>query len=162
MARRRIEVQPISSLEDALGYKFKNQNLLRQALTHPTAVTERHPDAFKHDLTVLAFIGDAVLKYSVARYLFLNGQMDLTANRAQMHEGVQNIISNRVLGEIGEEKLHLEQYLIRGNSIQNVNMNVYADCVEAILGAIALDCEVGGQEIIFRVIEKICFDRIEH
>jgi dsRNA-specific ribonuclease len=161
MPQQRIEVKPIADLEDVLGYKFKKAELLRQAVTHLSAVNERHPMAFDRDLTSLAFVGDAVLKYGVARYLFLNGRDHVIRSCAQLHEGTQRIIPNNILGAIAKEKLHLEEYLIRGNGLETFSMDVYADCMEAILGAIALDCGTDQQEIIFRIIEKMCADRVE-
>ncbi|CAF1042388.1 unnamed protein product [Adineta steineri] len=161
MPRQYIQTKSVTDFEHVIGYTFKKQDLLRQALTHASAVAENHPTAFSRDLTSLAFVGDAALKYSVARYLFLNGLDSVTRSSAELHEGAQRVISNNVLAEIGREKLHLEEYLVRGNTHRIVNMNIYADCMEAILGAIALDCGTDQQEVIFRVVEKMCSDRVE-
>ncbi|CAF1154670.1 unnamed protein product [Rotaria sp. Silwood1] len=161
MPRHYKQVKPATDFEDVIGYKFQNQDLLRQALTHASAVQEKHPMAFHRDLTSLAFVGDAVLKYSVARFLFLKGRDELIKKRNELHEGTQKVVPNRVLAAIAQEKLHLEEYLIRGNSPRFVSMNMYADCIEAILGAIALDCGPNQQQVIFSVIEKICADRVE-
>ncbi|CAF4260611.1 unnamed protein product, partial [Rotaria magnacalcarata] len=38
---------------------------------------------------------------------------------------------------------------------------MYADCMEAIFGAIALDCGADQQKVIFDVIEKLCSDRYQ-
>ncbi len=144
-----------TDFENVLGYKFKQQELLWQALTHASAVNEKHPMAFHRDLFSLAFIGDAVLKYAVARYLFLNGRYDIINSRAELHNGAQTIITNGVLAAIARKKLHLDEYLIRGNNHVALSKKMYADCMEAIFGAIALDCG-SDQQVIFRVIERLC------
>jgi dsRNA-specific ribonuclease len=160
MPNQRIQVKPASDLEHVLEYKFKKKELLLQALTHASAITEKHPMASVHDLSSLAFVGDAMLKYAVARYLFLNGRDDVIANPAKLHEGVQAIITNHALAKIARDTLRLEEYLIRGNGHKTLNMNIYADCMEAIFGAIALDCGNDQQQVIFGIIEKLCADRI--
>ncbi|CAF5164231.1 unnamed protein product, partial [Rotaria magnacalcarata] len=38
---------------------------------------------------------------------------------------------------------------------------MYADCMETIFGAIALDCGADQQKVIFDVIEKLCSDRYQ-
>lgn len=146
----------MSDLENTLGYKFQNKDLLRQAVTHSSAIAEKHPMAFHRDLAPLAFVGDATLKYAVTRYLFLNGRDDVIQSRSELHTGTQAIITNDVLGKIGREKLHLEDYIIRGNSLKTLSKMIYADCMEALFGAIALDCGSDGQERAFRVIEQLC------
>ncbi|CAF0958185.1 unnamed protein product [Adineta steineri] len=161
MFRRWIEIKSRSTLEDVLGYKFKNPDLLWQALTHSSAISENHPKAFKHDLRPLAFVGDSALSYAVTRYIFLNGLDNVVTSCFELHEGRQTAIKNRDLAKMAREKLHLEEYLIRGNRHQDLNETLYADCLEAILGAIALDCGSNQQEIFFRIIEKICSDRYE-
>ncbi|CAF1024409.1 unnamed protein product, partial [Adineta steineri] len=135
-----IDIKSRSILEDVLGYKFTNPDLLWQALTHPSAISENHPQAFKHDLFPLAFVGDSALKYAIARYLFLNGSDDVVTSRSKLHDGAQTAIKNCDLAKMAHEKLHLEEYLIRGNGHRDLNETLYSDCLEAILGAIAIDC----------------------
>jgi dsRNA-specific ribonuclease len=160
MPKKRINVKQAADLEKVLGYKFKKKELLSQALTHSSAITENHPTAFCRDLSPLAFVGDAVLKYVIARYLFLNGRADVINSPQQLHEGAQEVVTNGVLARIAHDKLHLEDYLVRGNSHVTLNKNMYADCMEAIFGAISLDCE-NDQQVIFGVIEQLCSQCIE-
>lgn len=162
MRRRYIEPKPIADLERVLGYQFKNKDLIRQALTHTSAISEKHPMAFDRDLSLLAHVGDSALKYAVTRYIFLNGKPEVLGNVAKFHEGVQAVIPNRVLATIGQETVHLEEYLIRGNSHQTLSTNMYADCMEAIFGAISIDCGSNEQEVLFRIIEKLCANRYEN
>ncbi|CAF3141653.1 unnamed protein product [Rotaria socialis] len=151
----------MSDLEHVLGYRFKNKDILKQSLTHASALHENHPKASYRDQSSLAFVGDAVLKYAVARYLLLNGRDQVVKNSAELHKGTQTIIPNAILAKIAHEKLHLEEHIIRGNAHVAPSEKMHADCMEAILGAIALDCGVDQQKVIFDVIEKLCSDRYQ-
>jgi dsRNA-specific ribonuclease len=162
MANRRMQVKPRAELEDALGYKFKNQSLIWQALTHKSAITEKHPMAFNCDLFPLAFVGDTVLKYAAARDLFLNGKKNVIRSCAELHKATQTIIPNATLAVIAREQLHLEEYLIRGNNHRIPSENMYADCMEAVFGAVALDCEGNQQQLVFDVIARICSRHIDN
>ncbi|UJR34529.1 hypothetical protein I4U23_027306 [Adineta vaga] len=161
MATNYIEVKPLIDLEKELQYEFKNKDLLRQALTHQSAIYERHPMAHTHDYSALAFLGDSALKYAVARYLILNGREEVITSSDLLHKGTQTIVPNAVLAEIAQEKLHLNEYMIRGNGRQILSVKVYASCFEAIVGAIALDCGNDHQEVVFRLVERLCSDRYE-
>ena len=55
------------ALQEALGYRFRNLDLLKTALTHPSFSAE-HPGT-KH-YQRLEFLGDAVLQMSVSRRLY--------------------------------------------------------------------------------------------
>ena len=162
MPKHRIEVKSLEDLENRLGYQFKNKDLLRQSVTHQSAISEKHPLAAAHDQSSLAFLGDAALKHAVARYLILNGEQEVTKSGGALHNGTQTVIPNSILADIAREKLHLEKYIIRGNNHQDVSTKMYADCFEAILGAIDLDCGPNQEKILFSVIEKLCSDRYEH
>ncbi|CAF1143809.1 unnamed protein product [Adineta steineri] len=161
MPQNRISVKPMNDLEQMLGYQFKNRDLLLQALTHASAISEDHPEASNREQSSLAFVGDSALKYAVARYLYLNGRDDVVKNRDILHNGTQTIVPNSVLAEIARNKLHLEKYVIRGNAHKDLSTKMYATCLEAIFGAIALDCPANQQEVIFTVVEKLCSDRYE-
>jgi dsRNA-specific ribonuclease len=161
MPKQRIPVKPATDLEKELGYEFKEKELLRRALTHQSAINENHPQASNRDLSSLAFVGDAVLKYAVARYLFRCGHDHITMKPVALHKATQAYIKNSVLAAIGNKKLHLGEYLVRGNTPTTPTENMYADCVEAILGAIALDFGNDQQHLILNVIETLCSGNIE-
>lgn len=161
MSTQQRPTQKISGLEDLIQYQFHNKDLLWQAITHSTAINERHPAAYNHDLNPLAFVGDAVLKYAVARQLYVNGRDDIPRNQAELHKGAQTVISNAALAKIAREEFHLENYLIRGGNHQRLSDNMYADCLEAIFGAIALDCEDDQRRLVLEIIPRICSRQID-
>ena len=56
-----------TALEDKLGYRFKNPDLLVQALTHPS--TDSKPET-RRTYERLEFLGDAILQLAVTQYLY--------------------------------------------------------------------------------------------
>ena len=58
----------IGELETKLGYKFKNQELLRNALTHSSYANEEHCRFGSNER--LEFLGDSVLSVIVSEYLY--------------------------------------------------------------------------------------------
>ena len=56
-------------LQDKIGYEFKQEKLLRQALTHSSFANEKH--LRKHsDNERLEFLGDAVLEIVSSDFLY--------------------------------------------------------------------------------------------
>ena len=77
----------IKDLETAIGYRFKNIQLLQNALTHSSYANERwHNSLLSNER--LEFLGDSVLGMLVAEYLFRNfpnrPEGELTRMRADM------------------------------------------------------------------------------
>ncbi|KAI9371085.1 ribonuclease III domain-containing protein [Aspergillus egyptiacus] len=56
---------PLDSIQKSLGYHFKNQSLLSEALTHPSCAR----DAMHSSYQRLEFLGDAVLDMIIVDYL---------------------------------------------------------------------------------------------
>jgi len=128
----------IKNLEKKLGLKFKNKNLLIQALVHRSYINE-HPEFKLGHNERLEFLGDAVLELITTQYLFKNysnPEGDLTNWRA-------SLVNSKRLAEVAR-KLSLEDYLYlsRGEAKdKNSKAREYilADAFEALIGAIYLD-----------------------
>lgn len=124
-------------LEKRIGYEFKDQLLLKTALTHSSYANESRSNI--PDNERLEFLGDAVLGMVIADYLFeIFGQFregDLTKIRA-------SIVSERSLAEIARSN-DLGKFLYLGKGEANTGgrdrNSVLADAVEAIIGAVYLD-----------------------
>ena len=75
----------IDKLMDALGVRFNDENLLLSAVTHRSYVHE-HYESLIPPNERLEFLGDSVLNFLTARYLYLRypdfGEGQLTALRA--------------------------------------------------------------------------------
>ena len=125
-------------LEEILGYKFKNKNLLLQAVTHSSYANEVLGDAAK-DNERLEFLGDAVLDMVISNVLFKSeydkAEGELTKLRA-------SIVCERSLAEISKARGFNDFLLLGKGEEQNggrLRDSIIADCVEAIIGAIYTD-----------------------
>jgi len=124
----------LNQLENVIQYKFKNQSLLRQALTH-TGCTSKIGENYER----LEFLGDRVLGLSIASLLY----------RAFPNEP-EGSLSPRFVGLVCRDtvatmarKLQLDKYMfVNDDEIRN-NDNVLCDICEAVIGAIFIDsnCE---------------------
>ncbi len=128
-----------SKFEDSLGLKFKNQDLLKQAVVHRSYLNE-HPNFGLNHNERLEFLGDAVLEIVVTEYLYHHfpetPEGELTNWRA-------SLVNAKMLSEIANE-IDLEDYLYlsKGESKDKnskARQYILANAVEALIGAIYLD-----------------------
>ncbi len=128
---------------DALGYTFRDEALLRRALTHPSMGRE--------DNQRLEFLGDAVLQYLMSDRLYRKHPEDregaLTHLRALL---VCEAAQSRIARELGiGEALIMD----RGEELTGgrEKPSVLCDAMEAVLAAVYLD---GGIEAARGVVER--------
>jgi len=125
-------------LEEKLGQKFKNKDLLKQALVHRSYLNE-NPDFPLHHNERLEFLGDAVIELAVTVFLYKNypnPEGDLTNFRA-------SLVNTKMLAQKARE-LGLEDYLYlsRGEAKDKnskARQSILANTFEAVVGAIYLD-----------------------
>lgn len=75
----------IDVLEEKIGYKFKNKNLIEQALSHSSYANERKQPGGSNER--LEFLGDSVLSIVVSDFLYKNlnvAEGELTKMRASL------------------------------------------------------------------------------
>ena len=124
----------IEELETKLGYKFKNIELLRTAITHSSYGNEHDVDYNER----MEFLGDAVLELAMSKKLYDSIHLDegvLTKTRAKaVCEAALNLYAS---------KINLNEYLLLGKGEEQTGgrnrQAIIADAFEAILGAIFLD-----------------------
>ena len=61
-------MEDIEKFEEILNYKFKDRNLLVQALSHSSYANEKKKSRISNER--LEFLGDSVLSIVVSQYLF--------------------------------------------------------------------------------------------
>jgi len=120
-----------------LNLKFKNKNLLRQALTHRSYLNESPNLELGHNER-LEFLGDAVLELVVTEYLYQNYKSpegELTSWRAAL---VNAEMLSKKAKELG---LNDEILLSKGEAKDTGKGRNYilANALEALIGAIYLD-----------------------
>ncbi|MEA4925582.1 MAG: ribonuclease III [Syntrophomonadaceae bacterium] len=115
---------------------FKNEELMSTALIHPSYAQER---SVLSNNQRLEFLGDAVLDFVVAEYLYQNfrdkAEGDLTQIRAR-------VVCEKALVEMAN-RINIGRYLMLGRgedmSGGRNRKSILADTVEAVIGAIYLD-----------------------
>ena len=144
-------------LEENLGYKFNNRDLLSNALTHSSYANETHCPGGSNER--LEFLGDAVLSIIVADYLFENfknlPEGELTKLRA-------SLVCEKALCEFSKQ-IELGKYLKLGKGeLQNggnERPSILADAFEAVLAAIYLD---GGMQAARKHIMRFVLPEIQN
>ncbi len=140
-----------------IGIKFKNLNLLTEALTHRSYINENPKWQLPHNER-LEFLGDAVLELIVSELLFkkfpdaAEGQMTLLraalVNYLKLAEIAKNInLKKFILMSRGEAK--------DSSRAQEV---ILANAMEAVIGAVYLD---QGFKVSEEFIKKSVFSHIE-
>ena len=132
----------ICSLETLLEYKFKDENLLLQALTHRSFVNEHEGENLRNNES-LEFLGDAVLGFVISSRIFQH-YPDLTEGELSKIKAYLASAANLV--QLAEQ-IHLGDFvrLSRGEEKTGgrTKRAIVVDAYEAIIGAIYLD---GGVE----------------
>lgn len=128
----------LQQLESKIGYTFKQPDLLRLAITHPS-MRRRHQGSHKSGFERLEFLGDRVLGLVIAErlyYLFAREKEGDLAKRLAV------LVSRDTCITVGQT-IGLDQLLqVTGTEIGK-KTSVLADAVEALIGAVYLD---GGME----------------
>ncbi len=127
-------------LEKTIGYTFKNEEYLTEALTHSSYSNEHKAKGLKIECNErLEFLGDSVLSIIVSSYLFEHyknkQEGDLTKIRA-------SVVCEKALAKFAGE-IALGDYIRLGHGEANNNgrkrPSILADAFEALLAAIYLD-----------------------
>ncbi len=151
-------LKTLENFADKLGVKFEHIEILHVALTHKSYANEFEPRIMYNER--LEFLGDAVLGLATATYLFEHfthlKEGELTKTRS-------GIVRQSTLTRVAEE-IKLDELLLLGPTElafgrgRNSNLE---DALEAVIGAIYLDCgwEVA-RDYVFRQFESE-FERVK-
>jgi ribonuclease-3 len=139
----------MKTLEEKLGYTFRDPALLENALTHSSCANESRGKLQSNER--LEFLGDSILGMVVAEHLFRNHpelpEGDLTRTRAAL-------VCEDSLVEVAEA-LGLGDYLKLGKGEEagggRNRPSIRADAVEAVLAAVYLDGGIGSAR---KIIQK--------
>lgn len=135
-------MKKLEKLEEKIGYTFKNQDLLKQAMVHRSYLNENKSFELGHNER-LEFLGDAVLELVITEQLFHtygNPEGELTNWRAAL-------VNAKMLAEVAKQ-IDIEPYLFlsKGEAQENntkARDYILANAMESIIGAIYID---GGYE----------------
>jgi ribonuclease III len=153
-----------SALEERLGHKFSNRELLERALTHSSAIPELRgagtdvtgDSTHLSDNERLEFLGDAVLELLASEYLlaafpeWAEGQ--LSKSRAR--------IVNASSLESAARRLRLGEHLRLGRGEEKTGgrekQTLLADAFEAVVAAVYLDAGLGAAR---ELLQRILFEQ---
>lgn len=135
--------EKLKSLQAIIGYNFNNENLLFTSLVHKSA-REAELLAAPYDAQSLEFLGDKVLSYVLAKYLFTKyidkDEGTLSKLIAMLGKAsYQNMVA---------KNLHLDEYIyMEANLRLNLDKtSIISDHLEALIAAIYLDSDIARAE----------------
>jgi len=121
----------LDRLQRQLGYRFKDPELLRQALTHRSAGSRNNER--------LEFLGDAILGFEVAENLY---RQHPGATEGELSRARAQLVKRETLAAAAR-RLDLGNYLVLGaGELRSGGQNrdsILSDAVEAIIAAVYMD-----------------------
>jgi ribonuclease-3 len=153
----------IASLENSLNYKFKNLDLLKEALSHPSL---KQHDNSALDYERLELLGDSILGFLITEMIFSNFALYEEGNIAKIKAYA---VSRETIVKVAEP-LNLSEYIImtpgEEKSGGKTNHNNIENVMEALLAAIYLDSDIMQVKGIvhalwFKYIENVNFSEVD-
>ena len=131
----------LAAFEEKIGYTFKNNNLLHEALSHSSYANECKKGRNSNER--LEFLGDSVLSIVISEHLFNHfkhlPEGDLTKIRA-------SLVCEKALFEFSKQ-ISLGEFILLGKGEENTGgrtrPSIVSDAFEAVIAAVFLD---GGME----------------
>ncbi len=140
--RRKNTLESMKAFEKIIRYTFKNQDILKEALTHSSFSNERKENMV-HNNERLEFLGDAVLSIVISDYLF---KTHVNLPEGELTKIRSKIVCESTLGECSK-RIELGQYMYFGKGEEMTGgrkrISILADAFESLIAAIYLD---GGLE----------------
>ncbi len=125
----------MKSLEENIGYLFKDKELLKKALTHTSYAYEKGVESNEK----LEFLGDSILEFITSIYIY---QKYPKLKEGEMTKVRATVVCEESLYKIAT-KLRFNEFLYLGKSEikgkEQIRKAILADSVEAVIAAIYLD-----------------------
>lgn len=144
-------------VQSAIGYNFKNEQLLVQAFIRKS-YSQEHPDVQNNE--ILEFYGDEALDLYITRMMYKkyskisDNFLISEKNEGELTKLKSIYVSKLTLAQCAYNAgfylyLYLGQSDIKNEVAKNASVN--EDLFEAIVGAVAVDCNWN-----FKIIDKVC------
>lgn len=128
----------LNALEAKIGYRFQDQQLLQQALIHPSYSGEMNMNRFESNQR-LEFLGDAVLELVVSDHLY---RIHDKAEEGELTRKRSSLVFEKALAQCAL-KLGLGPFIYLGHgedlSGGRAKPSILSDTFEALIGAVYLD-----------------------
>ena len=132
----------LNVLENEIGYKFKNKELLKKALTHTSYAYENNIESNEK----LEYLGDSILEFISSKYLYNNYKK---LNEGEMTKVRAAVVCEESLYKIATRH-NFSDFLYLGKSEKTNNGKyskaILADSVEAVIAAMYLDSNLENAE----------------
>ena len=130
--------EALRELQDKIGYHFKDESLLKQALTHSSFANEQKINKL-NNYERLEFLGDAVLELISSEFLF-NENKDMP--EGQLTRLRASMVCEPALAYCARD-IELGSYILLGKGEEATGGrkrdSITSDVMEAVIGAIFLD-----------------------
>ncbi len=135
------------TLEETIGYQFKDRELYNQAVTHSSCFNEKR-DTKRSDNEKLEFLGDAILNtvISIILYKRCHGRDEGFLSNAR-----SSLVKRETLTAIAKD-IRLDQHMSYGNGDATVpeESKVLSNMMEALIGAVYLDSGIRSASKVIR------------
>ena len=143
----------LEKFQEKIGYKFKDEKLLKTALTHTSYAYENKLESNEK----LEYLGDSILEFISSKYLYNNyKELEMTKVRAYA-------VCEDSLYQVALQN-NFSDFLYLGKSEKSTNNDkkaILADSVEAVIAAIYLDSNIEEAEkfILINIKEQLEYAR---
>lgn len=142
--------EQLAELQEKIGYRFNNTNLLIQAMTHSSYANDSMKDRFCSNER-LEFLGDSLLGMAAALIIFSE---EPPLKEGRMSKLRADFVCEKYLAELASE-LNLGSYIMLSRGEDNgggrTRPSILADAFEAVLAAMYID---GGFDPVFNFISE--------
>lgn len=146
----------IKAASKSIGYKFKDKQLLLEALTHKSYANEKR---LNYNNERLEYLGDSIIDFAIAYILF---QKYRSSNEGLLSQFRAALVNEKELSKIAR-KIKLNEYIILGKgerlSSGNDKDSILSDAYEAVIAAIFLDSNLNN---VIKIIKKHFKEELEN
>ena len=139
----------LKRFQDYISYRFKNPNLLLQALTTPQYGNQKNLPHYE----ILENLGDSVIKLIFSLKLYNEGEDD-PGNLTKIKQRLED---NQTFLKVADE-MELWRYILAANKQKIEGTSIMAEVFEAICGAIYLDSNYDLKIVEQKIIDKYFYD----
>ncbi|MDE6910722.1 MAG: ribonuclease III [Lachnospiraceae bacterium] len=152
--------EALKELQEKIGYQFKDETLLKQALTHSSFANEQKINKLGN-YERLEFLGDAVLELVSSEFLF-NENKDMP--EGQLTRLRASMVCEPALAYCARD-ISLGAYILLGKGEESTGGrkrdSIISDVMEAVIGAIFLDGGIdNAKKYIYRFVLSDLEDKI--
>ncbi|MCL1945456.1 MAG: hypothetical protein FWF56_06630 [Firmicutes bacterium] len=125
-----LEHDRLQLVEQKIGYKFDDMQLLLTAFTAPSYANDHLVESYDR----LEHLGDSILGFCICEYLYFKFP---TEKVEKLNDERQGIVAQKPLSQ-SFDRLDISQFVMLSKN-QALTESIKADIVEALIGAIYLD-----------------------